>query len=77
MLIGGSENADARVEIVSERSGQVLASTSGGGKDELKRASMDVNNWKGEMVRVRLVDHADNAHLMFDDFRLHDKPIAK
>ena len=76
-IVGGSEHADARIEIVAERSGQVLASVSGGGKDELKRVSLDVSNWKGEMVRVRLVDHANDAHLMFDDFRLHDKPVAK
>lgn len=75
MLIGGSEHAEARVELVSERSGQVLAKTSGGGKDELHRATLDLSAWKGEMVRLRLVDHADDAHLMFDDFRLHDKPL--
>ena len=77
LLIGGSENAETRVELVSERSGQVLAATSGGGKDALHRATLDVSGWKGEMVRLRLVDHADDAHLMFDDFRLHDKPLAE
>lgn len=76
LLIGGSENAETRVELVSERSGQVLAATSGGGKDELHRATLDVSGWKGEMVRLRLVDHADDAHLMFDEFRLHEKPLA-
>ena len=76
-LIAGSEHAEARVELISERSGQVLASVSGGGKDQLKRVSMDVSNWKGEFVRLRLVDHANDAHLMFDDFRLHEKPLAQ
>lgn len=77
VLVGGSENAETRVELVSERSGQVLATASGNGKDELRRAMMDVSSHKGEMVRLRLVDHADNAHLMFDDFRLHEKPLAQ
>jgi hypothetical protein len=54
----------------------VLARTSGGGKDELHRATLDVSPWKGEMVRLRLVDHAEDGHLMFDDFRLHEKPLA-
>ena len=71
MLIGGSEHAETRVELVAERSGQVLAASSGGGKDELHRATLDVSAWKGEMVRLRLVDHAEDAHLLFDDFRLH------
>ena len=75
-LIGGSEHAEVRVELVAERSGQVLAGTGGGGKDELHRATLDVSPWKGEMVRLRLVDHAEDAHLMFDDFRLHEKPSA-
>ncbi len=73
MLIGGSEHAEARVELVAERTGKVLAGVSGGGKDELHRATLDVSAWKGEMVRLRLVDHADDAHLMFDDFRLQSQ----
>ncbi len=77
LLVGGSEHAEARVELVDDQSGKVLASTSGGGKDELRRVTLDVSAGKGEMVRLRLVDHADDAHLMFDDFRLHDKPLAK
>ncbi len=76
-LVGGSGHAETRVELVSERSGQVLAGVSGAGSDELKRVSMDSSNWKGEMVRVRLVDHANDGHLMFDDFRMHDKPVSK
>jgi hypothetical protein len=77
LLIGGSQHAEARVELVSERSGQVLASASGGGKDELHRIAFDVSASKGEFVRLRLVDHAEDAHLMLDDFRLHDKPLVQ
>ncbi len=48
MLIGGSEHAEARVELVAERTGKVLAGVSGGGKDELHRATLDVVHGKAK-----------------------------
>ncbi len=76
LLVAGSDHAEARVELVVERSGQPIASTNGGVKAELKRVAWDVSAFKGETVRLRLVDHANDAHILFDDFRLHEKPIA-
>jgi hypothetical protein len=71
-LIGGSDHPEARVELVSESSGQVLRSAHGNGSDDLRRVTLDISPWQGELVRIRVVDHANDAHLLFDDFRLHD-----
>ena len=73
LLVAGSGNPEARVELISETSGQAIAATSGTGDAELQRQNFDVSEWNGQIVRLRLVDHAKDGYVRFDDVRLHSR----
>lgn len=72
-LIGGAKGPATFVEIISEQSGKSLVTVTGMDRDSLRREFADLTAWKDTAVRIRVVDHEQNAggHLLFDDFRLH------
>jgi hypothetical protein len=69
--VAGSGHAEARVELISEESGQALLTASGSGDAELNRQVFDISPWQGHVVRLRLVDHARDGYVRFTDVRLH------
>lgn len=68
-LLGGKSAAEARVELVDEASGLVLASLSPT-TEKLAQVSFHVEQQVGKLVRIRVIDHAADAYLQVDDFRL-------
>ncbi|QDV22822.1 FG-GAP repeat domain-containing protein [Aureliella helgolandensis] len=69
--IRGPKDPEARFELISEGSGQILCSSGGGEADQWASISFDVAQWKGELVRIRVVDHSEQASIGFDEFRIH------
>lgn len=69
--VAGSGSADARVEVVAEESGKPIASSNGSGEQALSRQTFDVSNWNGQLVRIRVVDHAKDGFVRFDNFKMH------
>ncbi len=72
-LLGGSGHAEARFELVSDETGAVLESAAGDGEPQWQRRRLDLSEWKGQLVRIRVVDHAEDGYVRFDDFRFHAK----
>ncbi len=71
--VAGSGHPEARAELISEESGLVIASTSGTGDAALSRVWFNVEEWNGQLVRFRAVDHAGDGYVRFDDLRLHSE----
>lgn len=72
-LIGGMTDELTRFELVAENSGQVLVSSKGSGTAKLVRTQFDTSEWNGEVVRIRIVDHSEDAFIRFDDFYMFNK----
>ncbi len=78
-LVGGGANAKLeRVEIVDEKTGQVLQSASGQDREPMRRVAVDLQAHQGKRIFVRLVDEGTSGwgHLNFDDFVFHDQAPA-
>jgi hypothetical protein len=69
--VAGSGSPDARVEVVVEESGKAIASSTGSGEKELSKQVFNVQDWKGQLVRIRVVDHAKDGFVRFDNFKMH------
>ena len=70
LLISGKADAEARVEVIDEASGQVLGSVQPSDEQQLQRVTLDLSEHIGQVVRIRIVDHSDAAYLRVDDLRL-------
>lgn len=70
-LVSGGTKPNACVEVVSEASGQVIGRFAGTESESLQRQWLDLKDHVGSAVRVRLVDHAADAHASVDDIRMH------
>ncbi len=71
--VAGSGHPEARVEVIAEESGRPIASASGSGESSLRRQTFDVADWQGQLVRIRVVDHAKDGYVRFDDFKMHSQ----
>ncbi len=58
-------------EVVSEQTGQRLVSASPQ-KPEAEQVMLEVTQWVGENVRVRIVDYSNAGFIRCDQIRLHD-----
>lgn len=67
-LLGGSGHPEARVEIVSDASGKVLATFQPRGNEAVTERSFDSQSWMGQLVRIRIIDHAEDGWVQFDEF---------
>jgi len=74
-LVAGGPHPTTRVEIVSNKSGAVIFKTSGDESENLKPAAVDLHDYLGQEIFIRLVDESAGpwGHLNFDDFRFHEK----
>ena len=74
-LIGGGKHENACIEIVSEQSGNVLHHATGIESENMRRMVVDLRQWSGQAVRLRVVDHNQGpwGHVNFDDFRFHSE----
>ncbi|MCA9191924.1 MAG: VCBS repeat-containing protein [Planctomycetales bacterium] len=75
-FLTAGKDPEARVELVAENSGHVIASSQlvaseVSEESPLRRVELDVSNYVGQMVRLRLVDHSETASACLDDFRQH------
>ncbi len=72
-LLGGTNNSETRVEIVSEESGLTLAQAVPDGSPGLVLRKLELpEEAVGKLARIRIIDHAANGHVRFDAFRLQD-----
>ena len=78
-LVGGGSFPDTCVEIVLDPQNEVVFRFSGLDQEDMKRAVVDLSNFRGRTIRVRLVDRQSGGwgHVNFDDFRFHaEKPVV-
>ncbi|MEZ6135566.1 MAG: VCBS repeat-containing protein [Pirellulaceae bacterium] len=68
--VAGNNHLEARVEVIAEMTGQPIAA-SAGTTQEMERMTFDVEQWAGQMVRIRVVDHAKDGFVRFDNFRMY------
>ena len=71
-LVGGGDRDDLRVQLEDE-DGEAFFSTRGQNSESMKVAVVDLRQFQGQSIRVRIVDEAEGAwgHLNFDDFLFH------
>lgn len=73
-LVAGGTDPKACVEVVSEASGQTIGRFAGTSGSALERQWLDLKDYVGSAVRVRLVDHLPKeGWASLDDIRLHDE----
>jgi len=81
-LFGGGQDSSTRAELVlHDASGtetKVIARASGDNREQMRRIAIDLRDYQGALVSVRLVDENPGGwgHLNFDDFRFYDSPPA-
>ncbi len=68
-LLGGKSDAEARVELLNDETGLVMETLSPT-TEKMQRVSFDIGQYTGKIVRLRIIDHAAEAYLQVDDFRL-------
>ncbi|HLX62438.1 MAG TPA: PVC-type heme-binding CxxCH protein [Planctomycetota bacterium] len=73
-LVGGGSSNATRVEIVAEDGGKIIDKASGKDIENMSRHVVDLREWKGKRIFIRLVDEAKGGwgHINFDDFVFHD-----
>lgn len=69
-LIAGKPDPEVRVELISELSGRVLASTRAPEADGWQTAMLEASEAVEQLVRLRIVDHSNSAAIRVDNFRL-------
>jgi putative membrane-bound dehydrogenase-like protein len=77
--IAGGPWKETRVEIVLDSTNEVIHTASGDESETLKRVAVDLSQFRGKAIRIRLVDeHTGHwGHLNFDDFLFHaEKPAV-
>jgi putative membrane-bound dehydrogenase-like protein len=78
-LVGGGENKSTRVDLMNSvaegTESRVLFSASGRNREQMERVAVDLREYQGESIVVRVVDENSGAwgHINFDDFRFHDQ----
>jgi putative membrane-bound dehydrogenase-like protein len=81
-LFGGGQDNSTRAEVVLHDStgaeSQVIARASGDNREQMRRIAVDLRDYQGATISVRLVDENPGGwgHLNFDDFRFYDAPPA-
>ncbi|MFN6140441.1 MAG: PVC-type heme-binding CxxCH protein [Planctomycetota bacterium] len=81
-LFGGGQENSTRVEVVlhdpSGAETKIIAKASGDNREQMRRIAVDLREYQGATISVRLVDENPGAwgHLNFDDFRFYDAPPA-
>ncbi|MDP6520388.1 MAG: DUF1080 domain-containing protein [Planctomycetota bacterium] len=76
-LIAGGRDRTTRMELVREADGRVLYQCPGPNHETLQRVAVDLGDFMGESVFIRLVDDQPGGwgHINFDDFLFHgDQP---
>jgi putative membrane-bound dehydrogenase-like protein len=75
-LVGGGGNFETRVELCSAETGEPFFRTAGQFTEDMRRVAVDLQEYLGKKIRIRLVDEAISGwgHLNFDSFQLHDDP---
>lgn len=65
---------DVFFEIVAEQSGQALANWNGEAENtsEMQRVEFNIEPWRGQLVRIRLVDHSESASIQLDQIQMHE-----
>jgi putative membrane-bound dehydrogenase-like protein len=82
-LFSGGENPSTRAEILLHEPNQgptrVIAKASGENREQMRRVGIDLREYQGASISVRLVDENSGAwgHLNFDDFRFYDAPVTQ
>ena len=69
--LAGQPSEEAFIEVISERTGKRLAAITAGGTQTAARHELDLTAWRGELVRIRIVDHAESGYLRCRNFLLH------
>ena len=72
-LVGGGRARSCRVELVRHDTHQVIYEVSGEDRENMHRVIVDLKNYLGRAIYIRLVDDASGGwgHINFDDFRLY------
>ncbi|MCA9150322.1 MAG: DUF1080 domain-containing protein, partial [Planctomycetales bacterium] len=76
-LVGGGSSRQTRVDLIlmddAGRPTKVIHTASGNDREQMRRVLVDLRQYQGRDVVVRLVDESAAAwgHLNFDDFRFH------
>ncbi|MBL9117082.1 MAG: DUF1080 domain-containing protein [Verrucomicrobiaceae bacterium] len=70
-LVGAGRKA--KVEIVDEAEGKVLASASGEDREDMRRVAVDLTAAQGRKIIIRITDGSTQGwgHINFDDFVFH------
>ena len=82
-LIAGGQNRSTRVELLllaaGDDKGTVISEHAGNQREQMQRVLVDLREYQGERVAIRLVDESTGAwgHLNFDDFRFHTEGDVK
>ena len=81
-LFGGGQDNSTRAEVVlHDQQGaqtKIIARASGDNREQMRRVAVDLREYQGASISLRLVDENPGAwgHLNFDDFRFYDAPPA-
>ena len=82
-LVSGGALADTRIELVSEKSKEVLFKSSGQGRTTMQPVVVDLKEYLNQNIFIRIVDNETGispisyigddkmAHISFDDFRFY------
>lgn len=81
-LVGGGSEESIRVELIDLQNDKVIHRTSGRATENMRPVVVDLANYQGKELIVRLVDEGKGGwgHLNFDGFRLHTNqpgPVTK
>jgi len=68
--LAGDNQADIFVEVISEQTGRRLAAMTGHGTAEPAQAVLDLKEWTGELVRIRVVDHSNTGFVRCGKFQM-------
>ncbi len=70
--VSGSDDAETFIEVISEATGRRIASARGDGSEIMAAKTLDLTAAQGELVRIRIVDHAGKGFIKVDDILLVD-----
>lgn len=66
VLMAGSDGPETFIELISESTGRRIAVAFGDGQGDPQPVQWTVDDWKDEMVRLRIVDHSTEGYIRVD-----------
>jgi hypothetical protein len=66
LLVAGSEHAETFVEFILESTGKRIAAVTSTAAGAAERITVDLSEWVGQTLRVRLVDHSKDGYIRLD-----------